>query len=175
MAVGVEHARRSLRLSTLGLIAFVLACSEGLPPDPPRGGEPPPESLVHDGLLYRLRVERIGESLEGTLTATNVSGARIRRDVAGGCMTRRVVYRQGAWFAPVWEWFDQANRFCYSNAVVLDLAPGEAATSWSFDIDPLDVLGDSLSSGAYRVAARLLPAGEVVGEIMAPRVVRLDR
>lgn len=177
---------RSTRLRTAALVltGSLLACAPPaetpMPPYLEPSGDMPPAGVTVGGLTYFLTATVPTDSpqhVRGRLSATNTSDAVVYAELPGGCMLWPIAYREGAWTAPAWD-MRRLTDACTLDLAILHLAPGETSPQrlWNYGVRHLDILGDSLPPGEYRIGATIYPdPGQTGYVVVAEKVVMLRR
>jgi hypothetical protein len=167
----------------LVLAGSLLACAPPpaetpMPPHLEPSGDMPPAGVTVGGLTYSLTATVPADSpqhVRGRLIATNTSDAALHAELPGGCMLWPIAYREGAWSAPAWD-IRRLTDACTLDLAILHLAPGESSAQrlWNYSVRHLDILGDSLPPGEYRIGATIYPDRSETGYVVvAEKVVML--
>ena len=133
-----------------GVLCVATSCS-----DDPLG--PTATEFEYQGVTFRARVDTdLGpQTYRIFLSAYNESSTTVSFSVAGPCMMKPRLYRDGRLA------FDGivAFRLCPNDVFNFTLAPHDSLPGvWGSVVGP-DVLGDSLPGGRYRIVAALRPEG----------------
>jgi hypothetical protein len=158
--MGGEDMRRSI---SLGLVALVcsLGCTNNVTTDPTEEVTGLRDGVRYDAAVTEIRTQSPTSTFPKIqfnvrVTLTNTVGADETRTYPGGCAVRVRLYQADGRLA-----YDESSRDCTNDAPAsITIPTRESRQLFSGIRFPMNVLGDSLPVGQYRVVAMVATEGD---------------